>query len=452
MQDVIPAGALAEFTDALFQAAITLGLAGFALVLYRKIRERWVLWWAAAWGIYAVRLGAMASFLMTGRPIWFFWHQVATGLVSLAILWSALTISDRVRWRQSYILLALFPPIWGWITTRYLDRFMLMAVPMVIFLAVATMLAGWAFWRHARYSHSGWARFVAVVLFLWGLHRIDYLFLRAQGSGLTWSYYLDILFQLMVGIGFGLMALSEFAARLETRTADLAHLSALMVRQHENERRRLSRDLHDETAQTLSAVKLEVGMLREGADPGSQERLDHVLQLVDDGIRGIRRVMNDLRPALLDDLGLGPAIHSLATDVRERSRLKVTTQLPEATPRLEPDVELALFRAAQEGLANVVRHARATAVTVRLEAEQQTLRLTVADNGVGLSRQSLTAPEMGHLGLPGLRERIGMLGGKVAISSDPDEGVTLTVEMPASRGSPADLKERAVATLGTREK
>lgn len=439
MQDVIPTGAIAEFTDALFQSSITLGLAGFALVLYRKIRERWVLWWAAAWVIYAVRLGAMASFLLSGNPVWFFWHQVATGWVSLAILWSALTISDRIQWRQSYLLLALFPPIWGWVTTQYLDRFMMMAVPMVVFLAAATMLAGWTFWRHARINNSGWARFVAVVLFLWGLHRIDYLFLRAQGGGLTWSYYLDILFQLSVGIGFGLMALSEFAARLEIRTADLGHLSALMVRQHEEERRRLSRDLHDETAQTLSAVKLEVGMLREGADLATQDRLDHVLALVDGGIRGIRRVMNDLRPALLDDLGLGPAIHSLATDVRERSRLEVLAELPESPPRLDPDAELALFRAAQEGLANVVRHAQATQVVLRLVVLDKRLRLTIADNGVGLAAQPVDAPELGHLGLPGLRERIGMLGGRITVGKSPQGGVLLTVEVPTG-GSRTPIK------------
>jgi signal transduction histidine kinase len=308
---------------------------------------------------------------------------------------------------------------------------MLMAVPSVLFLSIATIWASWAFWRHAGLKRSGGARFVAVALFLWGLHHLDYFILRPQGSGQAWSTYIDLAFELAVGIGFGLMALSEFANRLTLRTGELGRLSGLMVRQHEAERRRLSRDLHDETAQTLSAVKLEVGMLREGADTVVQERLDHVLALVDGGIRGIRRVMNDLRPALLDDLGLAPAIHSLAADVGERSRLKVRTDLPDTTPRLAPDAELALFRAAQEALANVVRHAEASEVVVRLRVEGNSLKLMVEDDGRGLARPS-SDPEQGHghLGLAGMRERIGALGGTVDIRASRKKGVSVIVSVP----------------------
>ena len=349
--------AASELADVIFQAAITAGLASFALVLYRRVRERWLAWWAAAWGFYFIRLAAILAFLATGNLTWLFWHQVATGWVALTILWAALVFSHGTSWRHGYAALALVPLIGAGLAVAFLDQFMLVAIPMVALISAATLWTAWVFWRHGRRTRSRGARFVSLVFLLWGLHHLDYPFLRARGAWAPWGYYLDILFELAVGVGFGLMVLSDLATRLAGRTDDLARLSGLMVRQHEAERLRLSRDLHDETAQTLSAVKLEIGMLRESGGDLARERFDQILHLVDNGISGIRRVMNDLRPALLDDLGLLPAIRSLAEGVRQRSALIVETDLPEASPALTADAELALFRAAQESLANTMRHA-----------------------------------------------------------------------------------------------
>jgi signal transduction histidine kinase len=390
-----------------------------------------VAWWAAAWGLYVLRLGAIILFLLTNDLAWLFWHQVATGWVALTILWAALVFSRDAKWRPWYAALALFPLLWAWVAVHALDRFVLVALPMVALIAGATLWTGWVFWRYAQRTGSRGARFVAVAFALWGLHHLDYTVLRARGAWEPWGYFLDIVFELSVGVGFGIMALSELAQRLAARTDELGHLSALMVRQHEAERRRLSRDLHDETAQTLSAVKLEIGMLREGANTGAADRLDHVLHLVDNGIRGIRRVMNDLRPALLDDLGLMPAIRSLADDVRERGTLAVDVDLPESAPRLAPEAELALFRAAQEALANVVRHAAATRVAIRLRAAEQVLRLTVTDNGRGFSAgQGASFDPVTQLGLAGMRERIAALGGSATVAPAQPTGIVVTVELP----------------------
>jgi signal transduction histidine kinase len=418
----------ADIADPLFQAIITAGLACFAIVLYRRLPQRWVAWWAAAWGLYVLRLGAIILYEITGNLVWLFWHQVATGWVALAILWAALVFSRDSRWRPGYAALALFPLIWAWVAIHGLDRFVLVAIPMVALISGATLWTGWVFWRHAQRADSTGARFVAISFALWGLHHLDYTFLRARGGLQPWGYFLDIIFELAVGIGFGVMVLSELASRLAVRTQDLAHLSGLMVQQHEAERRRLSRELHDETAQTLSAVKLEIGMLREGASDATTGRLDHVLKLVDDGIRGIRRVMNDLRPALLDDLGLVPAIRSLADDMRGRSALIVDVDLPASTPRLAPEAELALFRAAQEALANVVRHAGATRVVLRLREEEGRLRLSVSDDGRGLPDAG--ADRSSRLGLAGMRERITALGGQTSVEAARPTGVTVTVELP----------------------
>lgn len=433
MPQSLPQSISAELADATFQALITAGLAVFAIDLYRRLQQRWLAWWAAAWGLYVLRLGAIILFLRTNNRIWLFGHQVATGWVALAILWAALVFSRDVRWRRGYAALALVPPIWAWIAIGALDQpdaMMLVALPVVILIAGVTLWTGWVFWRHAQRTESRGARFVAIAFALWGLHHLDYTFLRARGAWQPWGYFLDIIFELAVGIGFGLMVLSDFAARLAARTDELRRLSGLMVRQHEAERRRLSRDLHDETAQTMSAVKMEIGMLREGAEPNTIGRLDHVLHLVDGGIRGIRRVMNDLRPALLDDLGLMPAIESLASDIRERGGLVVEVELPESVPRLAPDAELALFRAAQEALANVVRHAAATRVTMQVCVNPSALQLIIADDGRGLPASGGNDESVAHLGLAGMRERIAALDGKISIAPAKPHGVVVSVELP----------------------
>jgi signal transduction histidine kinase len=436
MQNALPLATSAELADAAFQAMITAGLAVFALTLYRRLPQRWVAWWAAAWGLYVLRLGAIILFLQTNDLAWLFWHQVATGWVALAILWAALVFSRNTAWRPRYALLALFPPLWAWVAIHALDRFVLVALPMVALIAGATLWTGWVFWRYAQRTGSAGARFVAIAFTLWGLHHLDYTVLRARGEWQPWGYFLDILFELAAGGGFGVMVLSELAERLASRTDDLGRLSALMVRQNEAERGRLSRDLHDETAQTLSAVKLEIGMLRESADPDAAGRLDHVLHLVDNGIRGIRHVMNDLRPALLDDLGLMPAIRSLASDVQERGGLTVDVDLPDAVPRLAPEAELALFRAAQEALANVLRHAAATRVAIRLRVAERSLRLTVTDNGRGFPAGPRTSHDpVTHLGLAGMRERIAALGGSTSITPATPTGAIVTVELPTSPSS-----------------
>jgi two-component system sensor histidine kinase UhpB len=204
-----------------------------------------------------------------------------------------------------------------------------------------------------------------------------------------------------------------------------------MVEQHEAERRRLSRELHDETAQVFSAVKMELGVLREGLAPADQPRLDQVLGLIDDGIRTIRNVTNDLRPSLLDDLGLLPALRSLAAEFAERSGIEATFSAPATLPGLSSEAELALFRALQEALSNVARHAEATAVEIGLSASGGRVLLRVRDDGRGFPPGPVEAYERrGHMGLAGMRERIGTLGGSVQAQGAPGGGAQLEVSVP----------------------
>ena len=224
---------------------------------------------------------------------------------------------------------------------------------------------------------------------------------------------------------------ADLYTRLQARSVELTRLSARMIEQHEEERRRLSRELHDETAQVFSAVKMELGLLRDGVAPGQAERLEHALELIDTGIRSIRSVTNDLRPSLLDDLGLLPALRSLVADFGGRSDIRIAFAAPPVLPPLTKEAELALFRALQEALSNVRRHAAAASVEVALSLERGGVRLLVRDDGRGPPD---AAPERleraGHMGLAGMRERISALGGSVRFGGASGSGASLEVLVP----------------------
>ncbi len=237
----------------------------------------------------------------------------------------------------------------------------------------------------------------------------------------------------------GALENSDLYLRLQARTGELERLATRMVQQHEEERRRLSLELHDETAQVFSAVKLELGVLQEGADPAVAQRLGHVLRLVDAGMRSIRGVTNDLRPPLLDELGLLPALRALVTDFGERSGLAVQFAAIATLPPLRKDAELALFRALQEALSNVARHAAAGSVAVEVATDGNRLLLSVEDDGRGLPLGG-TIEEFernGHLGLTGMRERIAAVGGSVHLNIRRARGVRLELRVPAHAREPA---------------
>ena len=415
----------AEFDAAILQAVVTLGLAALFAFLYRRTRRAHFAWFAGAWTLYLLRLGAIGTFLMTGRWSLLYWHQVITGWTALALLWAALTFARGLRWRPAYLLVALFPAAWSYVAIYRMDNFLLAAGPAVIFLSFVTMGTGWVYAVHAQRSRSLDATIVAGAFMLWGLHHLDYPFLRARGAWVPWGYYLDIIFTLVVGAGTLLLILGE-------RSAELELLQRRMLSQHEEERRRLSLHLHDETAQLFTAVKLQLGVLREQVDAALASRVDQLLGLMDEGIMSIRNLTNDLRPSLLDDLGLLPALRSLAGESSVRYRIPITVQAPDTVPPLSQDAELALFRALQEALANVAEHAGATRAEVRVHVDGGSVVLEVLDDGKGLPAEgSIDGLERsGHLGLAGMRERVTALGGKLTLGAAPGGGVQLTARVP----------------------
>lgn len=628
-----------ELAATLLQAGVTIGVAVLCVHLYVRYRRSWFGWFAIAWGVYVARLMCILSFLLTDQRIWLYWHQVTTGWTALALLWASLVFSRQFKPRAIHWSLVLFPPLWSYIAIYELDHFLWAALPAVVFLSGATCWTGWVFWRHYRIAHSTGARVLAVSFFLWGLHHLDYPFLRAEGAWTPWGYYLDISFVLLVAsglvllvlddLGRGMRALSalsgdlqrrassqlygvdpfdtllvrplalpgvrgvamflfdsegenenafdnetsskvgdisdattdildrvlaqveinreqsargrdEYAKHSETgantrtrtnasvtenarirgtfisgagvcaswsggpvqhevydalarmrlerrpqivaasgeqpfvavlpveagsqligalvmvgevrnpftalddnflralgqqvgaaidqwaldrqlisRTHALERLSTRMVKQHEEERRRLSRELHDETAQVFSAVKMQLESLRPLLAEEAGPRLDRTLALVDTGIASIRQVTSDLRPTLLDDLGLRPALHSLVADFIDRTGIQAVFRAPRAFPQLEKDADLAVFRALQEALSNVVRHSGATKVEITATVTEQALTLIIQDNGCGfpVTRTGKVHETEHRMGLTGMRERLHAVKGSLAVSN-----------------------------------
>lgn len=247
----------------------------------------------------------------------------------------------------------------------------------------------------------------------------------------------------VVGVQVGsALERAELTRRLSTRTSDLERLSVRMLREHEDQRLRIGRELHDETAQVFSALKLQLGLVKENAPAELHPRVDRLVEWVDRGSRSIRSATEGLRPAVLDDLGLLPALRALVGDVREWSGLEIRFDAagwPAGTPRiLSREAEVAVFRALQEALSNVVRHAQATLVNVRLGLEGDHAWLRVEDDGVGLGSEELLrlAGGAGRSGLFGMRERLAAAGGKVRFATLPAHGLAVEVEMPVS-GAPS---------------
>ncbi len=223
---------------------------------------------------------------------------------------------------------------------------------------------------------------------------------------------------------------ADLTAQSEARGRELEALQEQLVRRHEEERDRLSRELHDETAQVLAAVNLRLGMVGERSSPDQREALDEARELVAEGIRGIRRVTGNLRPTALDHLGLTAAIRAIVRDYDARHGLRVEFEQAGELPALSDEVELVLYRATQEALANAARHAPDARVRVRLGAGPELVTLSVRDDGPGLP-DGVTADDARRgTGLAGIRERVRGVGGTLDVASGPGEGVHVNVEIP----------------------
>jgi signal transduction histidine kinase len=229
----------------------------------------------------------------------------------------------------------------------------------------------------------------------------------------------------LVGMALESAALRE---RLVAQQDRLRALAGGILRAREEEARRIAHELHDEAGQLLAALHITLDDLaaRVPAQDASFKRFREVLDQVE---AQLRRLARELRPTILDDLGLAPALEWLAQGLAERRDVTITIDAPER--RLTPELETALYRIVQEALANAVRHARPRRIAVEVAEEGSRIRAVVRDDGRGFDVAAALARRGDRgLGLIGIRERAAALGGTVDIRSTPDEGTALTVVIP----------------------
>ena len=223
---------------------------------------------------------------------------------------------------------------------------------------------------------------------------------------------------------------------LEHSREELRNLSTHLQTVREEERTRIAREIHDELGQTLTALKIDLAWVKNRLPPEQKPlsvKIGQMLKLADTTIETVHRISTELRPGLLDDLGLAAAIEWQAKDFQNRFGISCEAILVAEEIELERDLATALFRIFQETLTNVARHAGATRVTVRLERGNGRLVLTVADNGRGITKKQIDDDR--SFGIIGMRERAHLWGGGLRITGSREEGTTVMVDIPLHRGN-----------------
>jgi signal transduction histidine kinase len=234
---------------------------------------------------------------------------------------------------------------------------------------------------------------------------------------------------------------SEIASRTRAEEELLAsreqlrNLSRHLQSVREEERKGVAREIHDELGQALTAIKLTLALMKQDASAlpaGATGQIAMLMRQIDDTLRSVKRIITELRPGLLDDLGLYAAIEWQAGEFQSRTGIRCILSLPEDERTVDQELATTLFRIFQETLTNVARHAGATEVRVALSFSNDGLDMTIADNGRGITEKELRDP--GSFGLLGMRERALYCGGTVDITGRAGEGSTVRVSIPLPQG------------------
>jgi PAS domain S-box-containing protein len=233
-----------------------------------------------------------------------------------------------------------------------------------------------------------------------------------------------------IGVCVDITALKQIEAQLRESECQLRRLAARAESAREKERANVSRELHDELGQSLTAVKLEMArtvpdLLRQGIRPDSIDRLQSMIGGIDAAHEMVRRVATALRPPALDHLGLSAAIELEGAALARRTGIRCRITGNRRVSKLDPAQTTAVFRIVQEALTNVVRHASASAITISISGTSRSTAVDVRDNGRGMSAEQIADPTA--VGLLGMRERAELIGASLSITSKPGKGTTVSV-------------------------
>ncbi len=219
---------------------------------------------------------------------------------------------------------------------------------------------------------------------------------------------------------------------LEKSRRELRNLSEHLLTVREEDRKLLAREIHDELGQALTALKMDLSWLSKKLPAGQEPqevKIASMLNLIDTAMKTVKRISTELRPGMLDDLGLMAAMEWQAGEFQKRTGIKTELGFEPADIRVDDEQSIALFRIFQELLTNIARHASATIIDASLREKDGALELSVRDNGIGIKTKMLTGSK--SFGLMGMRERCGYLGGTIDIRGNKGKGTTVTVNLPA---------------------
>ncbi|NMK46454.1 PAS domain-containing sensor histidine kinase [Achromobacter sp. Bel] len=215
---------------------------------------------------------------------------------------------------------------------------------------------------------------------------------------------------------------------------ELTRLSNALLHVREQEKKHIVRELHDDLGQSLTALTMELAQLESNLRPddaSARDRVRAMRRVIKSTFASLRRIASDLRPVMLDDLGLAAAVEWLVANFVSRYGIDTDAEIRVGPTEPSKRVATTLFRVVQEALTNIAKHAQATKVQVRLACDETQCTLTVQDNGVGAAAESLTKKLPMSLGLQGIRERIRLLNGEVTINTRNRGGFRLDAQMPA---------------------
>ena len=227
--------------------------------------------------------------------------------------------------------------------------------------------------------------------------------------------------------------LAERGRELQAANQRMHIFSHLLFQAQEKDRRRLAHEFHDEIGQALTAAKLNLLSVAGTADTVVSGRLQETVQILSQLLRDVRQISLDLRPSLLDDLGLVPALRSLLDQQARRAGLKERFTADNLPANLASEIQTTCFRIAQEATTNVLRHAHAQSMALELRVERGQLRLKITDDGVGLDIKRMERQQPKSFGLLGIKERAVLAGGHAWITSAPGRGTTINVHLPIQR-------------------
>jgi signal transduction histidine kinase len=215
-------------------------------------------------------------------------------------------------------------------------------------------------------------------------------------------------------------------------------LSRQVLSAQEEERKKISRELHDVIAQTLTSINVRLTALKKEAALNTKDlerNIARTQELVEHSVNIVHRFARELRPTVLDDLGLIPALHTFMKNFREQTGIRVSLTAPAAVNTVNSDKRTVLFRVAQEALTNIARHAQASRAEVTIQKLDGAICMRIKDNGKGFQEQRvLRAKKAKRLGLLGMRERLEMVGGNITIQSTPGKGTTIQTQIPLTNG------------------